>query len=189
MNNNTDLENFEKMPNVVLNELQSNDESENTTISESELITEISENKEVIRESEPITPKERFNPNLSNLIDETTAVNLYDIIISSLFLFIFDLIKIDVEKKELSLNASDKKTLAPIIKECLQSLNLNLTNPFECLFYVSLIIYGTKILPYTDKIINKFKGKRERIKTTAPAPKEKKLSYYMRKKMNKENIL
>lgn len=160
---NNQFENFEQMPNEFLNEI-----SENEFLSET---TNLSEKKEEKKE-EPAadffslndTPNAApqqgaTNVNLEGLIDEKIAIELFDTIAVAILIYLCSQIDLGIDKKEFMLSASEKKTISPIVKECLKKINFNFTNPFEALAFVSLVIYGSKVAPHFDKVTNKIQEK------------------------------
>lgn len=191
---NTELKQFETIPESFL-----------TEISENDFLKEV-QSTENDAGSIPDAPKIEYNTgdiethseNISagagpvagpaggisiiNFLNEETAVEIYDSVLTAIAINVLSFVDIEMKKNEVAFTAKEKNTLKPIIKQCLENLNIKFTNPFEALFWTSGILIATKI--FTEKgpeIVEKFNTKKPAVKKAET--KEKPLSKYMQKKL------
>lgn len=81
----------------------------------------------------------------SELIAEDMAVELIDSIMTSLSIVVADKVfNKKISKASMSLSAKEKKTIEPVLKNCLDKLSLDFSNPFIALAVVMGSIYGAK---------------------------------------------
>lgn len=136
---------------------------------------------EVAQEFQPFGPKVGLN----NFLSDELGTELYDAIVTAISVTALNFAGIKATKSELSFTAKEKSTLKPIIKECIDSLNIKFTNPWEALGWTTLLLVGTKIVTTKgEEIAEKFKAKPS-LKKVVKAEKEKtekKPSKYMLKK-------
>lgn len=110
--------------------------------------------------------------NVGGMFDGGYAVNMLDALLPSLMVVLLKYMKITVRKSEMQLTESEKKTLSPIVTDCLKTLNLDFNNPWVALACTAGIIYGSKIIEKAgvaslDKIAEK--KTHEKIKKAAQA--------------------
>jgi len=75
-----------------------------------------------------------------------TAIGLIDALLPSLMVVLLKYMKLNVRKAELQLTSDEKKTLGPILKNCMDTINLDFSNPWVALSVTAGIIYGSKII-------------------------------------------
>ena len=193
------LQQFENVPNSFL-----------TEISETEFLNDVKKTDEAPKEETPIEelktefsdiesgtgsgqPSEMFGPKVSldNFLSDELGTELYDAIVTAICITALNTFGIESTKSEMSFTAKEKSVLKPIIKECIGSLNIKFTNPFEALAWTTLLLVGTKIISTKgEQIAEKIKGKpalKKAIKKEQEIAKDKKpLSKYMQKKLENE---
>jgi hypothetical protein len=189
------LQQFENVPTSFL-----------TEVSEAEMLQEL--NKEQAQEQAPAPEPEKkpdfldiegpaegaqeftpFGPKvgLNNFLSDELGTELYDAIVTAIAVTALNFAGVKATKSELSFTAKEKSTLKPIIKECIDSLNIKFTNPWEALGWTTLLLVGTKIVTTKgEEIAEKFKAKPS-LKKVVKAEKEKteskkQVSKYMAKK-------
>ena len=117
---------------------------------------------------------------------DQTKVNVRDIVSGELATDLMDKIlpvilslaanrflDMDVPKKNFTLTASEKSTIAPILDKCLSTLNISFENPFIALAMSLSFIYGSKFIdvannPEMQKAVTKVK--KQTANAHAPAP-------------------
>ena len=193
------LQQFENVPNSFL-----------TEISETEFLNDVKKTDEAPKEETPIdeiktefsdiesvtgnaSSQEMFGPKVSldNFLSDELGTELYDAIVTAICITALNTFGIESTKSEMSFTAKEKSVLKPIIKECISSLNIKFTNPFEALAWTTLLLVGTKIMSTKgEQIAEKIKGKpalKKAIKKEQEIAKDKKpLSKYMQKKLENE---
>jgi hypothetical protein len=171
------MENNELKLNENKNEL-SNDESEllKAMQMQSEYVppiepetTEISEKNE----SKAKTPKEEQSEDLNDLneafvsmLDPAVIITIFDGVMVMLSSFIFKAMNVECDKSVMALTTQEKAALRPSVKEFLKTLNLNLSPTTALLLSVGLI-YGSKISVVVAEA--KFKGGKATALTDTPA--------------------
>ena len=103
---------------------------------------------------------------LGGLIGGKFAVDLIDTLLPSLLVLIIHYIGYAAKKSEFQLNAKEKETLAIPFQQYLDTIRIDLNNPFYNLLVSLGIVYGAKII---DKIPNAEKVKKP---TKQDTPKE-----------------
>jgi hypothetical protein len=83
---------------------------------------------------------------LGSLVQGKVVVDLMDALLPALLVLLFRKMKLDVRKTQMQLTAGEKNTLAPIVEACLQSINLDFSNPWVTLAFSAAIIYGGKVI-------------------------------------------
>ena len=83
---------------------------------------------------------------LGGLVQGKVMVELIDALIPAVIVLLFRKMKIDAKKTQMQLTQGEKNTLAPIVEACLNSINLDFSNPWTTLSISMLIIYGGKAL-------------------------------------------
>jgi hypothetical protein len=105
---------------------------------------------------------------LGSTVSGKFAVDMTDIIVPSLFVWLVSMIGYGIDKKQLSLSAKEKETLTPLVQSYLDSVNVNFNNPLNNLLFGLAMVYGSKIVdvfPTAEKLEKK--GKKNPIETTA----------------------
>lgn len=100
------------------------------------------------------TPQDAFNPfantngkrvNLEGVLPAKTGVMIIDNLLplgfSMLLKLLFD---VKVKKSQLQLTETEKKTVEPIIAECMKTINIDFSNPWVALTFALTTIYGSK---------------------------------------------
>lgn len=201
MENNTQLNAFEEVPNSFLTEL-----------SEEQFLTEVKSTAKDAPDKDALQPSLDINFNsieshgigdnistplmnansvsISNFLNEDLGTDIYEAILITIALTVLDIADIEMKKSELQFSANEKKTLKPIIKQCLEQMDIKFTNPFEALFWTSGILIASKIfVEKGDDIMMKFTGAKKKSIKKEEVKKEtskegKPLSKYMLAKQN-----
>lgn len=106
---------------------------------------------EDITERKPITEDSTLSA--GDLIDGSTVVDLVDIAIPPALVWTGKKMGYDIgDKKEYQLTAKEKTTLAKPVQKCLESLNLNLSNPWHALIISITAIYGAKFIGNSENV-------------------------------------
>lgn len=85
--------------------------------------------------------------NAATLIDASTAVNLFDIIVPTILSAVLKSVKgRQVAVSRFQARASEKETIKPVLQMYLQSINFNVDNPFNALLIVCAVVYGPKMI-------------------------------------------
>lgn len=193
------LQQFENTPTAFL-----------TEVSESEMFNDLNKSNEAAP-AEPDLKKDdfldieapegsssNFQPlgqkvGLDNFLSDELGTELYDAIVTAIAVTALNFVGVKSTKSELCFSAKEKSTLKPIIKECISSMNIKFTNPWEALGWTTLLLIGTKIVTTKgEEIAEKFKAKpamKKAIKNEKEKAEAKKpLSKYMQNKLKeKEN--
>lgn len=121
-------------------------------------------NEEEGEESEEMEEAEELSGDiyLSDLIDPEQAIEIQDIVLSRLFAGIGSaVINEGYTKEDFKLEASEKRTLAKVVKGAMHKIKIEMT-PLNLFFISTGIVYSTKFVekPITGgKFFNKKKGK------------------------------
>lgn len=87
------------------------------------------------------------NLNVGSLIDATVAVNLFDIVLPTIFAAVLKAAKgRTVAVSRFQARASEKETIKPVLDGYLKSINFNVENPFNALLLVIAVIYAPKVI-------------------------------------------
>jgi hypothetical protein len=92
------------------------------------------------------SPVSGTSVSLSGLVQGKVVVDLMDALLPALLVLLFRKMKLDVKKTQMQLTVGEKNTLAPIVEACLQSINLDFSNPWVTLAFSISIIYGGKVV-------------------------------------------
>jgi hypothetical protein len=97
---------------------------------------------------------------VGNLVGAKTAVELMDSLLPGLLVAALYAINVKLRKSELQLTQPEKETIMPIMKQCLDTIDLNFNNPWHCLCFTIGIIYGSKVaekgvIKYIDNLNEK----------------------------------
>jgi hypothetical protein len=79
-------------------------------------------------------------------IDPRLAVGLLDTMLTALLVIALRYAGKDAKKSELKATEAEKRTLEPLIENCLKTINWNIDNPWSALAVSVVFIYGSKIL-------------------------------------------
>lgn len=118
---------------------------------------------------------------LGGLVGAKTAIELMDSLLPGLLVASLYSLSVKLRKSELQLTQAEKDTIAPIMKQCLDTIDLNFNNPWHCLMFTVGIIYGSKVAEKgVIKWIDNMNEKRDEkelakiveMKAAATAPKE-----------------
>lgn len=83
---------------------------------------------------------------IGSLFEGKFAVDMMDALLPALLVVLFKKMDIQVRKTELQLTESEKRTLAPVVQDCLNTLDLDFSNPWVALAFTAGIIYGSKVI-------------------------------------------
>lgn len=83
---------------------------------------------------------------LGGMIQGKVAIDLMDALIPAVLVLLFHRFGISVRKSQMQLTQGEKNTLEPIVSACLNSINLDFSNPWTALCVTLLVIYGGKAL-------------------------------------------
>ena len=185
-----ELNKFEKLPNSFLTELSEDEFLKSVNDTATEPTTENpAEQKSTI--SMDIESHEAPNVNLGgvnvgNFLNEDLGTDIYEAIIIGITSIALNMADIETKKNEFNFSAKEKNTLKPLVKACIENINIQFTNPFEALFWSTAMIVGSKIfVEKGDEILNKFKSKPKTTEKKKEVKKE--LSKYMQKKQELKN--
>ena len=137
-------------------------------------------------------PGETFEPfgqkvGLNNFLSDELGTELYDAIVTTIAITALNFAGIKSTKAEMQFTAKEKSTLRPIVKECIDSLNIKFTNCWEALGWTTLLLIGTKIVSNKgEELADLIKGKpglkKAIVKEKQKADDKKTVSKYMLKK-------
>lgn len=92
----------------------------------------------------PVTPL-GGTLNFGQLLDGKMAIELWDAMLPGIMVALLYKAGLEVRKTELQLTQKEKDFLSPIVQKCLDTLSVNMTNPWAALAISVGIIYGSKI--------------------------------------------
>lgn len=97
------------------------------------------------------------NVNLGSILDAELATKLLDNMVPLLFVLILRFgVGIKVNKSELQATLKERETLHPVVAKCLDSIQINLSNPWHALLLCVGVIYSTKAAEIgTNKFLDK----------------------------------
>jgi hypothetical protein len=159
-----ELEKFEKLPNSFLTELSEDEFLKSVNDTATEPIQEGTETKKdtilMDIESHEAPNVNLGGVNVGNFLNEDLGTDIYEAIIIGITSIALNMADIETKKNEFNFSAKEKNTLKPLVKACIENINIQFTNPFEALFWSTAMIVGSKIfVEKGDEIINKFKSK------------------------------
>lgn len=99
---------------------------------------------------------------LGKLMGGTFAVDLVDMLIPSLAVYLIRLIGYEFEKKHLQLTKQEKEALSPAVQDVLDEISLDFSNPYINLGVMIAIVYGTKVIDKLPELKKKKEPKEER---------------------------
>jgi hypothetical protein len=181
------LERFDKVPATALTDLSpsetsggSNDLADNI-ISESEIFETGEHTKQGLNPINSDLPNQPTSPNqptplpgqgqglkLGSTVSGKFAVDMTDVILPALLVWVVSMLGYGFEKKQLALTAKEKETLTPLVQAYLDSVNIQFNNPLHNLLFGLAMVYGSKIVEIipTAKKLEK-KGKPNPVPSTA----------------------
>jgi hypothetical protein len=195
---NNQIEKFETIPNSFLTEVTENEFMSEMKKIDEPSVTDSTINVEVKKEyafddieaplnSEPSMMSQGQSVGINNFLNEELGTELYDAIVTAIAMTALNAFGIESTKSEMSFTAKEKNVLKPIIKECIDTMNIKFTNPFEALAWTTLLLVGTKIMSTKgEQIAEKFKAKSSLKKVIKKEGEKKPLSKYMQKKLENE---
>lgn len=83
---------------------------------------------------------------LGALVQGKIVVELIDSLLPAIIVILFRKLKLDAKKSQFQLTQGEKNTLSPVVEACLNSINLDFSNPWTTLGVCMLIMYGGKAL-------------------------------------------
>lgn len=83
--------------------------------------------------------------NLGGLLEGKLTIELFDALVPALLVTVLYYFKIKLKKSDLQLTASEKSIVTPVLQQCLNSINMNFTSPWQALGAVLVFIYGSKV--------------------------------------------
>lgn len=83
---------------------------------------------------------------LGGMVQGKLVVDLMDALIPAAIVLVFHRFGLSVKKSQMQLTQGEKNTLNPIVEACLNSINLDFSNPWSALSITLLLIYGGKAL-------------------------------------------
>jgi hypothetical protein len=170
---NKELDKFQQVPDSFLTEvtesefmsdikkednvLSVTDSTEEIKIEQKPNVPEIGESIPSIDSGSAFT---QHSVGINNFLNEELGTELYDAIVTSIAMTALNAFGIESTKSEMSFTAKEKNVLKPIIKECIDTLDIKFTNPFEALAWTTLLLVGTKIMTTKgEQIADKMKAK------------------------------
>lgn len=97
---------------------------------------------------------------LGSTVSGKFVVDMTDIILPALLVWVVSMIGYGIDKKQLALTAKEKETLTPLVQAYLDSINVNFNNPLNNLLFGVAMVYGSKvieIIPNVQKLERKGK--------------------------------
>jgi len=165
------LEQFGKVPESFLTEVSESEfmaeikKEDSPSVTDSIVKTETSvpEIGDVLPKMEGIEDSSGMSQHsvgINNFLNEELGTELYDAIVTAIAMTSLNAFGIESTKSEMSFSAKEKNVLKPIIKECIDTMNIKFTNPFEALAWTTLLLVGTKIMTTKgEQIAQKLKAK------------------------------
>lgn len=80
------------------------------------------------------------------LVTGKVAVKMMDAVLPAIFVVAFAKLGITVKKTALQLTQAEENTLVPVVQDCLNTINMNFSNPWQALAVTLLFIYGGKAI-------------------------------------------
>lgn len=161
------FERFERVPQSALTELTPPD----NILSDSEAI-ETGKHTETgtmpsVSDTATAQPSSPQGMKLGNTVSGKFVVDMTDVIMPALTVWVVSLMGYGFEKKQLLLTAKEKETLTPLVQAYLDSVNVNFNNPFNNLLFGLAMVYGAKIIDVIPALQRKENGMRQVKQTTA----------------------
>ncbi len=94
----------------------------------------------------PSEPYGGHRMNVGGLMNAKLVAELMDAIIPALAVWLlYRFGKVRLKKTELQLTAKEKDIITPVLQECLNTVNVNMSNPWQSLALALIVIYGSKV--------------------------------------------
>ena len=133
------------------------------------------QNRSNIHSSIPDPLNQRGNVNIGAFMGGKTGVMIIDSVVPLIFWAILKYgIGVKVSRKELQLTAKEREEIEPLVKNCMDSLNMNFDNPFIALGITMAMVYGSKSL---EVGMNKYDEKQASKKESPQADDSAPLGY------------
>jgi hypothetical protein len=98
-------------------------------------------------QEQPFQQQQSQMLNAGSLIDDQTAVNLFDTVLPTIVSAVLKKVKgRNIPVSRFQLKAGERETLKPVLKGYLNSINFNVDNPFNALLLVCAVLYGPKVI-------------------------------------------
>lgn len=112
---------------------------------------------------------------LGAMIEGKLAIELMDALLPGLFVAALYAVNIKLRKTELQLTEKEKGTIAPIMQQCLNTIMLNFSSPWQTLGVTLAVIYGSKVsekgvVAWIDKMNEKKEKELNAPAVTDPTP-------------------
>jgi hypothetical protein len=95
--------------------------------------------------SNPVPPVQGNGVNIGAFFNEDLATELMDTVLSGLGVWGCTALGKKATRNQMSATEKEKEKIKPVMRAVLDTFNVQITNPFEALFYSVLAIYGTKV--------------------------------------------
>lgn len=97
--------------------------------------------------------------NVGGLMNGKLVTQLMDAVIPALATAILYRFGVKIKKSEIQMSAKEIDLLAPIVQDCLNTVNANMSSPWQSLGVALLVIYGAKIgeksaIQWADRLKN-----------------------------------
>ena len=173
---------FEKLPTSVLTEVtpdQGSANPENNLLSDADIMSTNEHTKTSLLPtgtegpndptqapgSAPL-PISQPGMKLGATVSGKFIVDMTDIILPALLVWLVSMLGYGIEKKALQLSAKEKETLNPLFQAYLDSINVNFNNPLNNLLFGLAMVYGAKAVEVFPTLTKIEKGKKQPEKTT-----------------------
>lgn len=83
---------------------------------------------------------------LGGMLQGKLVVDLMDALLPSIIVLAFHRFGLSVKKSSMQMTQGEKNTLGPIVDACLNSINLDFSNPWSALAVTLVVIYGSKAM-------------------------------------------
>jgi hypothetical protein len=83
---------------------------------------------------------------LGGLVQGKVAVDLMDALLPALLVLAFHKAGVSIKKSDMQLTVGEKNTLSPVVEACLNTINMDFSNPWSALGMSLAIIYGGKAI-------------------------------------------
>lgn len=157
----------------------------NTRIDEEEETTETTEEtKEETTDTPGATPGKK-KVTLGKVISAKATITIINIFIPAFIVFAFAKFGYKVEKKAWKLNPEEREIMSPVIQDCLDYIEIDFSNPFYALAFVSIFIYGGKAFDAIPEL-KKMKQSVDDIDVEEPEDEDTEAKEYATIRMNIE---
>ena len=98
-------------------------------------------------EQETITEQQPNNSPNMGFLDSTIVIGVIDSLLPAIIVWSYQTLAAKkVNKSSFVLSAAEKKTLDPILKACLETIDIDMSNPWKALLITAGMIYGGKVM-------------------------------------------